>query len=167
VDAAHASFGRQHRGFPRPPPHPRHPPPRPLGVCQVPDQLRAARAVSPGTEPVAPGTGAHTRPSHGHVGRDVCALPPVLPATSSASTLRVVGPPLGSASAPSSRPLIRRRSGSGAAASPLTPRIVTIVLMDFVLRCDMEVSESCEREMCMWDGARPGLRGRREGRETG
>jgi hypothetical protein len=37
--------------------------------------------------------------------------------------------------------------------------------MDFVLRCDMEVSESCEREMCMWDGARPGLRGRREGRE--
>ena len=33
--------------------------------------------------------------------------------------------------------------------------------------CDMEVSESCAREMCTWDGARPGLRGRREGRETG
>ena len=29
----------------------------------------------------------------------------------------------------------------------------------------MEVSESCEREMCMWDGARLGLRGRREGTE--
>ena len=32
--------------------------------------------------------------------------------------------------------------------------------------CDMEVSESCdEREMCMWDGARPGLRGRRAGKD--
>ena len=30
---------------------------------------------------------------------------------------------------------------------------------------DMEVLESCEREMCMWDGARLGLRGRREGTE--
>ena len=29
--------------------------------------------------------------------------------------------------------------------------------------CDMEVSESCGREMCMWDGARPGLRGRGKG----
>ena len=37
----------------------------------------------------------------------------------------------------------------------------------FTCWCDMEVSESCEREMCMWDGARPGLRARREGRDTG
>ena len=38
----------------------------------------------------------------------------------------------------------------------------------FTCGCDVEVSESCdEREMCMWDGARPGLRGRRAGRETG
>ena len=29
----------------------------------------------------------------------------------------------------------------------------------------MEVSESCEREMCMWNGARPGLRSRREERD--
>ena len=101
--------------------------------------VQQLRAVSPCAEPVAPGTGAHTRPAYGHVGRDVCALPPVLPAPSSTSTLRVVGPPFGSASAPSSRPLIRRRSGSGAAASPLTPRIVTFVLLDFVLRCGMEV----------------------------
>ena len=37
----------------------------------------------------------------------------------------------------------------------------------FTCWCDMEVLESCEREMCMRDGARPGLRGRREGRDTG
>ena len=28
-------------------------------------------------------------------------------------------------------------------------------------------SRVSEREMCMWDGARPGLRARREGRDTG
>ena len=41
----------------------------------------------------------------------------------------------------------------------------------FTCWCDMEVSESCEREMCTcgMHGARPGLRGRREGegRDTG
>jgi hypothetical protein len=149
VDTTHASFGRQHRGFPPPPPNSRHSPPRPLGVGQIPDQLRSTRAVSSGAKPIAPRPRAHTRPAHGHAGRGIRTLPPVLPTPASTSTLRVVGQPHGAASAPSSRPLTCRRSGSGAAAAPLTPRIVTIVLMDFVLRCDMEVAESCERVMCM------------------
>ena len=37
----------------------------------------------------------------------------------------------------------------------------------FTCWCDMEVAESCEKEMCMRDGARPGLRGRREGGREG
>ena len=165
MDTTHASFGRQHRGFPPPPPNSRHSPPRPLGVGQIPDQLRSTRAVSSGAKPIAPRPRAHTRPAHGHAGRGIRTLPPVLPTPASTSTLHVVGQPHGAASAPSSRPLTCRRSGSGAAAAPLTPRIVTIVLMDFVLRCDMEVAESCERG-CAWDmdgmRGRPGLRVRLE-----
>ncbi len=65
VDTTHASFGRQHRGFSPPPrTHSRHSPPRPLGVCQVPDQLRSARTVSSGAKPIAPRSRAHTRPAH-------------------------------------------------------------------------------------------------------